>query len=172
MALIQNDRIIFSLAIVQAAAIIAGIINAQNAINAKIVGLQSLDQANRNLFDPSNLLINGYQAELQLLDGNGRTQILESDIVNSASHILGNVFFPNNQSISIPDLIPFGNVWSKLNPFALGYGIGKNYIEAYTPVTKEGDLIAAVNAAILVATSSSYTNVELTQGTMTGVCSL
>jgi hypothetical protein len=172
MALTQADRIAFSLAIVQALATILGIQNAQNSINAKIVGLQSLDQANKNLFDPVNLLINGYQAELQDLDGNGRTQILESDIVNAASHTLGNIFFPNQQTTVIPDLVPFGNVWAQLNPFALGYGIGKTAVETYTTVPKEGDFITAVNAAIAVATSSPYTDTDLTQGTMTGVCSL
>jgi hypothetical protein len=171
MALTIDDRIAFSLAIMQAAATILGIQGAQNAINAKAASLQKLDTANNNLFDPVNTLINGYQAELQLLDGNGRTQILESDIINAGSHTLRNVFFPNDTTVTIPDLVPFGNVWSKLNPFALGYGIGKSYVETYTPVTKEGDDIGAINA--IITASSVYTDFELTTGTApNGTCSI
>src|SRR6266403_3899901 len=136
MPLSQDDRIAFSLAIVQAATTIQGIQAAQNFINAKVAGLQKLDTDNKNLFDPGNAFINGYQSELQLLDGNGRTQVAEQDIIDAGNHKLRNVFFPNDTTITIPDLVPFGNVWSKLNPFALGYGIGKNYVEAYAPVTK------------------------------------
>lgn len=172
MPLTQDDRIAFSLAIIEADSTIAGIQNAQNSINSKIAGLQKLDTANKNLFDPINALVNGYQSELQRLDGNGRTQITESDIVNAGNHTLGNIFFPNNTTITIPSLVPYGNVWSKLNPFALGYGIGKSYIETYTPVTKEPDLIAAAQAYITAA--GFFTNIQNTTGQhcIDGTCSL
>jgi hypothetical protein len=162
MPLSQNDRIAFSLAIVQADATIAGIQNAQNALNAKIASLESLDTANDGLFSPVNGLITAYQIELQNLDGNGRTSITEQNLIDSANHILGNVFFPNNTQASVPSLAPT-NVWSKVNPFALGFAIGKNYSEAFTPVSSESAQMTAINAIITSATGM-YTDTELTTG--------
>lgn len=172
MPLTQDDRIAFSLAIVQADATILGIQGAQASINAKAAGLQKLDTANKNLFDPVNVLVNGYQSELQNLDGNGRTQTVEQDIINAGNHTLRNVFFPNDTTIVIPDLVPYGNVWSKLNPFALGYGIGKSYVETYTPVTKEPDLVSA--AQTLITSAGGFTDIQNTSGQhcIDGTCSI
>lgn len=171
MPLSQDDRVAFSLAIMQADATIAGIQGAQSAINAKAASLQKLDTANKNLFDSGNSLVNSYQSELQSLDANGRTQILESDIISAGNHSLGNVFFPNVTTTVIPDLVPYNNLWSKNNPFALGYGIGKSIVQTYSTVVKESDKISAISSVI--STSSPYTNLQLTTGlTPNGSCSI
>jgi hypothetical protein len=129
--LAQADRIAFSSYQVTAPAQIAGIQRAQTAINAQIVSAQALDTANYNLFVPSNTLINQYQSEFQYIDGNIRTTIVEQDILDSANKILQNHFFPNDTAVAVPSLSALNNVWPYLNPFALTYGIGKNYTETY-----------------------------------------
>lgn len=172
MALSQDDRIAFSLFIVQADATIAGILNAQSIILAKAASIQKLDIANKNLFDPSNDLINGYQAELQRLDGNGRTQITEQNIIDASNHVFQNIFFPNDTLTVVPSLAPFSNIWSKMNPFALGFGLGRSYTQSYTPVTKEPDLISAAQAFITAA--GGFTDIQNTTGQhcIDGTCSL
>lgn len=167
----QNDRVSISLYIVQADATIASLKLAQAAITSKIVELQKLDDANNNLFGSFNDFINRYQSEIQSLDANGRTQILESDLLNAANHTLGNFFFPNDISESVPSLAATNNIWLRFKAFALAYGMGKNYSEAFSVVTKEGDRISAINAVI--ATSTPYSNFELTTGTTpNGTCSI
>ena len=171
MPLAQADRIAFSSQIIGSAAQISGLQGAQAQLQTQIVKLQSLDTANKNLFTNPNALVNGYQQELSDLDGNGRTTIIEQDIVDAANKKLQNHFFPNDTSVTVPSLSSVNNVWAQTVPYALGFGIGKSYSETYTTVAKEPDLIAAV--AALISNTSAYTNHDLTTGTSTaGSCSL
>lgn len=176
MPLSQADRIAFSSQIVTAKAQIAGIALAQAAVQNQINKLQALDTANKNLFTPINSYVNSYQSELQNLDGNGRTQILEQDIQDSANHKLGNFFFPNDSTIHNPDLAPVGYIWSQTVPFALGYGIGRNILDAYTPVPFESSQIATINAYVTNFTQTppaGYSDFDLTTGTSgNGMCSI
>ena len=172
MPLASADRIAFSGQIVGAAAQIKAIAQAQAQLQVAINQLQALDTANMNLFTPSNLLINSYQSELSDLDGNGRTVIVEQDIQDAANKKFQNHFFPNDTSTTVPSISSLHNVWPYVTPYALGFGIGKSYSEAYTTVTKEGDDISAITT--LIASTSVYTDQELTTGDAlsSGSCSL
>lgn len=169
----QADRIAFSLNIVSADDEIKNISAAQAQIQTEIDKLSALDAANKNLFDPYNILANGYQSEYTKLDGNTRTSITEQDIQDAAAKKIQNRFFPNDTSVSVPSLTAFNNVWTKAPPFALGYGIGKNYQEVFPGVvTKEEDLINAVLG--FITDTAAYQDIENTSGqTCTdGTCSL
>lgn len=169
----KDDRIAFSLKIVSTDAEIKGIDAAQQSIQVKQSELQKLDTANKNLFDPTNVLVNGYQAELATLNGVVRSTIVEQDILDSANKTLQNHFFPNDINVTVPSLVPFHNVWPRTQPFGLTYGIGKNYVEVYPGSTaKEDDLIQPV--LTLIASASANLDIENTSGQHvvgTGTCS-
>lgn len=162
MPLVQADRISFSLQIVQAAPKIAGLLNAQTQLNSAASQLQSLDQANANLFAPTNALINGYHAEIQSLDGNGRSAITEQNILDSGNKKLGNFFFPNDTTTVVPSLSSVNNVWAYIKPFALTYAIGKNNIEAHPHVANEPDIIASMNATLI--SLGTHPDIECSSG--------
>ena len=105
-----------------------------------------VDNANKSIIDIRKPLIDGYQSELQMLDGNGRTRLVEQDYLNASNRTLGNFFFYNQLTVPTPSN-PDG-IWKNLQPFLLGYGVGKNYNEVFTPVQKEQDLIDAFNSAV------------------------
>lgn len=171
----KDDRIAFSLKIVNADAEIKGLDTAKASLVVQQTAIQRLDSANKNLFDPVNVLVNAYQAELAALDGIVRSTIVEQDIQDSAAKKLQNHFFPNDLSVTVPSLVPFKNVWPRTQPFALTYGIGKNYTEVYPgSQQKEGDLIQAI--LTLITQASTYLDIENTSGqhvtTTGGSCSL
>lgn len=159
----SDDRIAFSSQIVTATLQIRGILQAQAQLGAQITKLQALDTANKNLMTPSNALINGYHSEFGFIDGNGRTSITEQDILDSANKKFQNHFFPNDINTVVPSLVSLGNVWPRLNPFALTFAIGKNYVEGYTPiVNNETSLIATATA--LITSIGSQTDIQNTTG--------
>lgn len=173
MPLAQADRISFSLQIVQAAPKIAGLMTAQTQLNAVAAQIQSLDQANANLFSPVNTLINGYHGEIQNLDGNGRSSITEQDIQDSGNKKLQNHFFPNDTTATVPSLSSAHNVWTKVKPYALTYAIGKNYSEAFPTVTNETTLITSITALITSASSTqAIENVSGQHAVQGGTCSI
>lgn len=106
----------------------------------------NIDDGNKSIIDQRKPVIDGYQAELSMLDGNGRTVLVEQDYVNAANRVIGNLFFYNQLSTPTPS-VPTGQ-WIYLNPLLLGFGIGKNYNEVFTVVQKEQDLIDAFDAAV------------------------
>lgn len=162
MPLSKDDRIAFSLKIVSADSQVKALESAKAQLQGEIVKLQKLDTANKNLFDPVNLRINGYQNEFQYIDGNVRTMIVEQDIVDAANKKLRNRFFPNDTNTSVPSLASLNNIWAQVKPFALGYGIGKNYSEGYGSVDNEN---AQISLALGYITSAgSFTDMELTTG--------
>lgn len=162
MALSQQDRLAFSLSIVSGPAKIATVQTAKAQVSSVQAQFQSLDTANNNLFIPVNTLINTYQLECAALDGNVRTTIVEQDIQDAANRKLQNHFFPNDTSTVVPSLSALHNIWSKLVPYALGYGIGKSYTETYGTQTKESDLI---NTALsLISSATAYQDIENTSG--------
>src|ERR1035437_320309 len=163
MPIAQADRIAFSLYEIQAATQIAAILTAQDQMAKLIAKAQGIDTANSNLFTPGNALINQYQAELDDIDGNLRTTIAELDIINSANKKLQNDFFPNDTSQVVPSLSVLGNVYPYLNPFALSYAIGKNYLQAYPANANNEDAnIATIQAAI--SSLGSNTDIQNTTG--------
>lgn len=162
MPLPKDDRIAFSLQIVSADALIKSFNMSQARTQAEIDKLTKLDNANKNLFDPPNLLVNSYQAEQSKIDSIVRTTITETDIQNSAKRILQNHFFPNDINTVVPSLAASHNVWTKIPPFAITYAIGKNYTEGYGATPKEADLITPVLNFITAA--GAFTNIQLTTG--------
>lgn len=173
MPLSQEDRIAFSLNIVSAPEKIKAFDMSQAQTAAEIEKLVKLDAANKNLFDPPNALITSYQTEMGMLDGNLRTTVTEQNIQDSAARTIQNYFFPNDQSVTVPSLVPSHNVWIRIPPFALTYAIGKNYTEGYGTTTKEADLINPILA--LIATAGGNTDIMNTTGQQcgsTGTCSL
>lgn len=172
MPLPKDDRIAFSLQIVGADAQIKGLLTAKSQLQTELEKLQKLDTANKNLFDPVNALVTAYQSEYTMLDGNVRTVLTEQDIQDSGNKKIRNVFFPNDVNTPVPSLASTSNIWTKIKPFALGYGIGKNYSEAYGTTTKESDLINAVLA--LITSAGGFTDMNNTTGQecgATGSCS-
>ncbi|NJO48229.1 MAG: hypothetical protein HC840_00775 [Leptolyngbyaceae cyanobacterium RM2_2_4] len=172
MPLSQEDRLAFSLNIVTAADKIKAFDMSQAQTAAEIAKLVKLDAANKNLFDPPNTLITSYQTEMGMLDGLGRTAIVEQNIQDSAARTIQNFFFPNDLNIVVPSLAASHNVWIRIPPFALTYAIGKNYTEGYGTVQKEADLINPILAFITAA--GGNTDMENTTGQQcgsTGTCS-
>jgi hypothetical protein len=159
----QADRISFSSYEVQAPTQIAGVMAAQASVAAQQVKAQAIDTANMNLFIPGNTLINQYQVEFNSVDGNTRTTIAEQDIVNAANKKLQNDFFPNDTTQAVPSLSALHNVWPYLNPFALSFAIGKNYLETYTTLTPNEDAeITAIQGYF--TTLSGNTDIQNTTG--------
>lgn len=159
----KDDRIAFSLKIVSADSEVKALDAAKAQLQTEVDKIQKLDTANKNLFDPVNVRINGYQNEFQYIDGNIRTVIVEQDIVDAANKKLQNRFFPNDVNTVVPSLVSLNNVWPRIKPFALGYGIGKSYVETYGAyATSENATIIAALGYITAA--GSFTNMELTTG--------
>lgn len=175
MSLAQADRIALSLKIVSADTEVAGLDAAKASLTTQQTVVQNLDSANKNLFDPTNLLVNAYQSELASLDGQVRSVTVEQDIQDSAAKKIQNHFFPNDTTISVPSLSPFRNVWPRVQPFALSYAIGKNYTQVFPgTTTKEPDLISTTLS--LISSASANLDIENTSGqhvtTGAGTCSL
>ena len=174
MPMIKDDRVAFSLKIVNADAEVKGLEAAKASLLIQQGVIQKLDTANKNLFDPVNVLVNAYQAELASLTGIVRSVTLEQDIIDSAAKKIQNHYFPNDLSATVPSLSSLRNIWPRVQPFALTYGIGKNYVEVYPGTTQqESDLIAPVLA--LISSASSFSDIEKTSGqkvVTSGTCSL
>jgi hypothetical protein len=169
----KEDRLAFSLNIVTAADKIKAFDMSQAQTAAEIAKLVKLDAANKNLFDPVNTLTTAYQTEMGMLDGLARTVIVEQDIQDSAQKTLQNHFFPNDTAVTVPSLASAHNVWIRIPPFAITYGIGKNYTEGYGTTQKEADLTGPLLA--LITSAGSYTDIQLTTGqecNAGGTCSL
>jgi hypothetical protein len=173
MPLTKDDRVTFSLKIVKADTDAADIDRARIQLEKEIAAVQKLDTAHKNLFDPVNVLINRYQNEFNLLDGNLRTTITEQIILDAANKKLQNAFFPNDRTVSVPSLSSVGNIWTQTKPFALGYSIGKNYSEGYGAIANESSYITTILGYITSA--NTHTDIINTTGQScapTGSCDL
>lgn len=174
MPLLKADRIAFSLAEVQATQQIVGINSAKDQIQKQIVAAQALDDANARLFAPGNSLINEYQLELQYVDGNVRTTIVEQDIQDAAARKLQNHFFPNDPTIPVPFLSGTHNVWTQFAPLGMTFAQGLNYQQVYpSTVPFEGSTISAITA--LITSAGAFFDIENTSGqhcVASGTCSL
>lgn len=162
MPLIKEDRITFSGKIATSEEEIKGLDMAAAAVQKALEQAQALDEANKRLGDPTQAFILKYQAEFGNLDGQVRSVFVEQDIIDSANKKLGNYFFPNNAQLSIPSLSGTNNVWTKVKPFALAFGVGKNYDQSYTLVTGEAAMLTQALAYITAA--ALYTDIQNTTG--------
>lgn len=146
MALSQADRIAISKKLVNIPRENASADSTKDQLAAQKAEVKTQDDANRGLVEAENPLINLYQQEIERYDGNGRTELAEQDFLDSADRLLNNPFFPNDPNTPLPSL-PDG-LWTGFVPFSQTKAIGKNNNETYNSVTREQDLIDAVNAAI------------------------
>lgn len=160
MSIPQADRIAISKKIVNIPLEKANADVLKAQLEAEKVDVKKEDDANRNLMESKNALINGYQSELERIDGNGRNQLSEQDLLDSAERKLNNPFFPNDPTLPLPN-IPDG-VWKFFVPFSGTAAIGKNFDETYDTVTKEQDLIDDINAKI--ATVESFVDATRSTG--------
>ena len=148
MALSQDDRIAISKKIIDIPKQNAQADNIQAQLDPAKAKAEKEDLSNKSLMDDITPLVNAYQTELQRYDGNGRTQLLEQDLQDSVDKVLQNPFFPNDPNTPLPS-VPDG-VWKNFTSFSGNKAIGKTYLETFTSVTREQDLIDAVTAAIAV----------------------
>lgn len=170
MALSQDDRISISKKIIE--------IPKQNAQADVIKGqleeqrkqAKEEDNGNKQLMDDLTSLINLYQQELERYDGNGRNQLSEQDLQDSANKVLQNPFFPNDTQTPLPN-VPDG-VWKNFQSFSNNKAVGKQYDETFTTVTKEQDLIDNVNAQIAVVEAENDVTRSTGQECISGSCSM
>lgn len=173
MALSQDDRIAFSKKIVEAPFLVDAINKSKASIQVEKAKLQKLDTAHANLVNSKTPLIDGYQSELTQLDGNTRSNLTEQDQQDAANFVLGNFLYPNDPNNPPPSTAP--KIWTKTKPYARNKGVGKFYNESFGgPVTKENDLITAIQTAIMTI-ETTYQAIERVSGencVSTGTCSI
>jgi hypothetical protein len=172
MPLSKDDRIAFSKKIVEVPFEVASIEQSKNAILIEKGKAEKLDIAHKNLTDTKTVLVDAYQLELTTLDGNSRTTITETDIQNAASYAPGNFLYPTDPNSPPPSTAP--QVWTKTKPYSRNKGVGKLFNETFgAPVTKEPDLITAVQSSISTI-ESTFDAIERVTGQKctNGTCSL
>ncbi len=131
------------------------------ALQEIIDELKAQDLATKtNFFDPSNALVTSYHAEFALVNSEQRTDMTESQVVDSAKRILGNAFFPNDLTVPIagPPAIPDG-IWKEFKSFAGNFAKGRTQTGGVGPtVQKEQDLIDAINTAVITVEALTEIN--------------
>lgn len=171
MALTQEERLAISKKIVAIPLQNAAADKTSAQIEESKIKAKKEDDANKKLLDDVNILVHGYQYELERYDGNGRNQIIEQDLVDAADRKLQNFFFPNDPQTPLPS-VPDG-VWKNFIAFSGSKVLGKTYTEAYTSIQKEQDLIDDLNAKIAVV--EAFSNITRSTGQScneSGTCSL
>lgn len=123
-------------------------------IGQETTSAQSLDDGNKSFFDQKNNLVNAYQPEIAFLNGTGRTSLTETLLQAAANMQPGNVLFPN-----LPDSLPpsLSQVWVFMNPFLLGYGVGKQGNETYIYTNNENDLTTSISS--LISTIETFSGI-------------
>lgn len=150
--------------------------DATDALQDRITKLQAQDLSNKNIFDPINVLVDGYHTEFALVNGEDRTTIAESIIVDSAKRILGNVFFPNDVNVPIIGTPPLPDgVWKEFKAYAGNLAVGRSQNGSPGPaVQKEQDLIDLINTTITSVESNPdvnrVTGQECGESATSGVC--
>lgn len=135
-----------------------------SSLNDAKVKAQAKDDSNKKLVDSRTTFINSYQKELKYLDGNVRTELTESVILDSANRVKNNSFFPVDPQTPLPSL-PTG-VWPNFIPYSKTHAIGKTNLEAYS--SDACSINPSVNKTQALCTAaggvwaSTYTRKELT----------
>jgi hypothetical protein len=160
MALTQDQRIEISKKIVSIPTENALALDSKSKMDDIKLKIQTQDDGNKSILDAKTALVNGYQSELKRLDGNDRSEVSESDMLNSATNKAGNFFFPNLNSTPTPSLSD--GVWKQFIPFARNKAVGKSYAEVYTSTAKEGDIITLIQN--YNTTMDGYTGIQRTTG--------
>lgn len=171
MALSQDDRISISKKIVAIPMQNANADLITSQIEAEKQKAEKEDNANKKLLDDVNILVHGYQYELERYDGNGRNQLLEQDLIDAANRKLRNYFFPNDTQAPLPSIAD--GVWKNFVAFSGSKALGKSYLETYSTVAKEQSFIDDVIAKIAIV--ESFSNIIRSTGQScgsSGTCSL
>jgi hypothetical protein len=149
MALSQDDRIAISKAFAAAPAEIAQIETNKAQVVLARAELEKKDLANKGLVDRVTTLIDPYQVELGLKNGNLHTLLTETVQQDAAKRKIGNFLFPNEQAVPLPSVSD--GIWKFFSPFFGSYGIGKQKLEVYGSVSPyEQQLITDINAQIAI----------------------
>ena len=168
MALTQAERISISKKIVSIPKENANADSTKAQLEIEKAKIQLEDDGNRKLMDDLTPLINAYQQEFTLLDGNVRLELTEQNMIDSADKIFQNYFNPNDPQTALPN-VPDG-IWKNFTPFSGSIAIGKQYTEIYSTTTKEQDVIDAINAIITaIDAGNTLTNKTTGQECIAGV---
>jgi len=171
MALNQDDRIAFSKKLASVPTDIAAVERSKAVILKEQQKDITLDDAHKRLVDGKTLFINSYQSEAAFLDGNVRTTLTESDIVDAANFTATNVLYPRDPNNPPPSLAP--QLWTKTKPYAKNKMVGFAFSETYSgTTTKESDLTSPISATL--SSLASYALIERVSGQScsNGFCSL
>ena len=173
MALTQDERISISKKIIGIPKENANADNTSAQLEIEKAKIQLEDNGNKKLMDDLTPLINAYQQEFTLLDGNVRLELTEQNMIDSADKILQNYFNPNDPQTPLPN-VPDG-IWKNFTPFSGNIAIGKQYTEIYSTTTKEQDTIDAINTIITAidagnTLTNKTTGQEAIEGVVTGFC--
>lgn len=160
MPLSQQDRIAISKKIVSIPDQNAGADTTKGELEKARIEAEKKDEGNKSIQNDIELYLNQYQLEVELLDGNKREVLTEQDMINSANRTEANFLFPNTTQTPLPS-IPDG-VWKNFVPFSGTKAIGKKYLEDYTIIRKEQDIINEIKAEI--STIESFPEVERSSG--------
>jgi len=157
MALSKEDRISISKKIID---IPKQNEDADNVIatmeGAKLEAIEA-DNSNKALMDGNTVLIDEYQKELGLIDGNDRAVLVEQDIQDASNKVFQNFFFPNDLATPLPS-VPDG-VWKSFPPFSGSVAIGKTYEETYSSTIKEQDETDPITSLIIsIEAANTETN--------------
>jgi hypothetical protein len=160
MALSKDQRITISKKIIDIPIANASIDGNKAKIEEQKVQVQNEDEGNRALQDDVTALINPYQTEYNNIDNNQRNELLEQDLINSANKTNQNFFFPNDETVPLPN-IPDG-IWKFFPPFANTKAVGRTYTETFSQSRGEQVVIADMNA--LISQIEGYPQVERVSG--------
>lgn len=160
MALTSDERIEISKKVVSIPTENASALDSKAKLQDAKVKIQSQDNANKSFSDAKTVLINGYQNELERLDGNDRTEVTEQNFLDSATNVSGNFFFPNKQNTPTPSLAD--GVWKQFIPFANNIAVGKLYGEVFGTTPKEGDIISLIQG--YNTSMDAFTGIQRTTG--------
>jgi len=161
MALSKEDRISISKQIIGIPQANANADNTIAQIEGAKVAAEEADASNKSLMDNATVLVDPYQTELTLLDGNVRSNLTEQMIIDSANHVFQSFFFPNDPATLLPS-VPDG-AWKSFPPFAGSAAIGKEYTETYPTTAKEQDKIDVITP-IIASLDANNTETQITTG--------
>lgn len=162
MALSQQDRIVLSKKIISADQDLASNAINQSIVQKNIDSLQIEDNSNKNLLSIRASTILSYENEIAQIDGYPRTNITETDYLNSANRVAGNYFFPANPLIPLPS-VPNG-VWSKFTPFMLSGGIGLSYNQSPNPQLSSYEDALVSTIVSNIATLETFADINRVTG--------
>jgi len=158
MALTQEERLTISEKVVSIPSENKTAQDLVSKIEAQKAEVQKRDNTNKSFIDNLKPLVDGYQEEVGLIDGDVRTTLTEQDMLDSADKKLNSLFFPNNTQRPIPSASD--GVWKNFQSFAGSAAVGKDYDEAYGSQENELDKLSEIlNIINLVEVESDVTRV-------------